>query len=281
MDYQGAKVTHAKYGEGTITKVNDTHVFIRFDSLKEEIKKFPFPQCFEKFIHLDDSELKESASSLVDQARMEEQKRLDAEKEQLRNEVLAMQKVTMTSRQAKLATMGEKPKRRSSSRRKTAGAAKKPSAVTSSPSPASFTEGLEQALEITVSDPWTFASAGDILKQVFHIDEEAWNREFYYFDEARTKAVWFVRLPGPLSSDTSAETWAYERKDPSVIRMYTRSLSLSYHSTADEPLFVFTRVPGELYRFAGVFQRDIEHTSPRDVWFNRISESLDLTPWRL
>jgi hypothetical protein len=276
MEYKGARVNHTSYGQGTITDKTNTHVIITFDSLPDTSKKFPFPQCFSKYVEiLDNSALKENSDILVDEENKKEQQRITEEKEQLRNDVLAMQKVTMSSRQAKqAATQTEKKK----TTRKRKAPARKKEVTAEKKTAVSEVEGLDSAGSISVSDPWTFVTAADVLKHVFRADCESWNRDFYYFDDERSQGVWFVKLTA--SADASAETWACEQIDESTIRMYTRNLSLSSHSQSQEPLYAFTKRPGEPYRFAGIFQRDSSRSNPRDVWYVRTGDTLDLTPWR-
>ena len=56
MNLIGKKVTHKKYGSGTITKIKDNSVFIKFDLVEYGIKQFGYPDSFDKFIFLEDRE---------------------------------------------------------------------------------------------------------------------------------------------------------------------------------------------------------------------------------
>ena len=278
MDYKGASVNHAKYGHGTILEAGDSYVIVSFDTSPEEKRKFLFPQCFERFLTLEDHDLKTEAKSAAAEFRKQEELDRIEERRQLLEDTATLQRVIMPA--PRVRTVKEKPVKEKRVRR----SAKPAAARTETIQPAaekkllSNTEGLNEANSISVSDPWFFASPADVLTHVFHISCDAWNREYYRFENG---AAWFARLTQADRADAAAaaaETWVCMQAGDDL-RMFTRSLSLSSHSS-DSALYVFARTPGSPCRFIGVYERDSERSGPRDIWFRKIADTLDLTPFR-
>ena len=56
MDLIGKKVKHNKYGEGMITKQDDSYVSVKF-IMETDLKKFSYPSCFKKFLKLLDEDV--------------------------------------------------------------------------------------------------------------------------------------------------------------------------------------------------------------------------------
>jgi hypothetical protein len=277
MDYNGASVSHAKYGRGRITEAGDSYVIVTFDNSPDEKRKFPFPQCFERFLTLEDQNLKSDAESAAALFREQEEQDRQEERRQLLEDTATLQRIIMPGSRARSAK--EKPVKEKRVRK----ASRTPKVRTESSSPApekkilSFTDGLETAKSISVSDPYFFAAPADILNHVFRIDCDSYNREYYRFENGAKGTVWFVRLSendSAGSASSAADTWVCV-KNGEDLRMFTRSLSLSSHSS-DSLLYVFARTPGNPYRFLGVYERDNERSGPRDVWFRKVSDTLAL-----
>ncbi len=55
--FEGQKVKHIKYGMGTITEINNNMLTIAFEGV-DGCKKFRYPDAFEKFLSIDDAQLK-------------------------------------------------------------------------------------------------------------------------------------------------------------------------------------------------------------------------------
>ncbi|WP_042355667.1 hypothetical protein [Bacillus rubiinfantis] len=92
MNLINKKVTHNRFGTGSIVKQNDSIIEIHFAS---ESKKFVFPDVFGEHLTLHDSEAADSIEKVIQKKEMErqeehwkkeEEKRLQYEKQQLRIE---------------------------------------------------------------------------------------------------------------------------------------------------------------------------------------------------
>ena len=278
MDYIGASVTHGKYGRGTIIDATDSYVTVSFDISPEEKRKFAYPQCFEHFLTLEDETLSSQAKSQAEEFREQEERGRQEEKRQLMEDTAALQRIIMPSQKTRAPKT--KPAKREL-RRASKAPKQQPDPVSEERKILTSIAGLEEAQFLSVSDPYCFAGADEVLKHVFHVDSENFNREYYRFENNLPGAVWFAKLTQAdqtSAAASAAETWVITSvgKD---LRMFTRSLSLT-NRTSFSPLYVFARTPGSPLRFIGVYERDNERSGPRDIWFRQTSDTLDLSPWR-
>ena len=62
MNIIGEKVIHSKFGEGVIVKQETSYIHVKFDV---EVKKFSYPQCFEKFLKLQDKDVAAQISEII------------------------------------------------------------------------------------------------------------------------------------------------------------------------------------------------------------------------
>ncbi len=77
MDLIGRRVSHKKFGLGTVTEQDNIYIFIKFDKMDEK-KKFSYPSCFRNFIRLLDSD----AAAETRIAVQNHEKKVEEEKEE-------------------------------------------------------------------------------------------------------------------------------------------------------------------------------------------------------
>ena len=85
MDINNAVVFHKVFGRGVVSSVSDKLVFVVFDSIPGETKKFQYPLCFESTLHFENHDLendiqsnikiKKAENELLEKEDQEEQKR--------------------------------------------------------------------------------------------------------------------------------------------------------------------------------------------------------------
>ena len=73
MDLVNQKVIHKKFGNGIICSVdNAKYLNVKFEQ-KTEVCKFAYPQCFYKYLTLDNSKLQLEIISVIENWKMEEE----------------------------------------------------------------------------------------------------------------------------------------------------------------------------------------------------------------
>lgn len=91
MNFVGEKVTNIKYGSGTIVNATDSVLFIRFDQFSDEVKKFIYPKCFEKFLTAENPEIQNAMMEMIrKKADLEAQEAMQKKRE--KEEAIALMK---------------------------------------------------------------------------------------------------------------------------------------------------------------------------------------------
>lgn len=83
-----AKITHKKFGEGTITDLDQKHIKIIFKGQEKE-KEFLYPEAFDNFLTLVNDEYQEKVDhdlQIVKKEKLEEREQICLERERLDEE---------------------------------------------------------------------------------------------------------------------------------------------------------------------------------------------------
>lgn len=105
MQIIGEKVTHRAFGVGIITSMDNNHIAVRFDNIKEE-KKFQYPDAFEKFLKFSKDDLQIEALALMkknqEKQQIDKQKRIEEMHKREYEEPISIPKKTQGRRTKKL-----------------------------------------------------------------------------------------------------------------------------------------------------------------------------------
>lgn len=260
MNIDHAVVFHKIYGRGIISSFTDKLVFVVFDSLPEEIKKFQYPLCFESILSFENPELVSEVQGSI-------------EKKQAENALLEKEN---QEEQRKGIAQSRTP--RETSRRRSI---QRPKKANIQDTRSNTAKGLATATEISIEDGYAFDRIVDVLNDVFHKGYESYMRGFCYVNEAKTVGAWFPKMAiienGEEVAQSTTKAWINVLSDDGKeIRMYTKDPTLSsvvYHA---EPHITFAKFPGEPYRYIGTFVRDLPRCTPTDVRFVRIATSFNI-----
>lgn len=96
MNYIGERVTNIKYGSGTIVDATDTVLYIRFDEIRNEVKKFIYPNCFEKFLTAENPEIQNAMMDII-KKKTDRETQAAMVKKREREEALALMKKTASN----------------------------------------------------------------------------------------------------------------------------------------------------------------------------------------
>ncbi len=257
MNIDHAVVFHKIYGRGIISGFTDKLIFVVFDSLPKETKKFQYPLCFESSLSFEDPEFASEIQGSI-------------EKKQAENALLEKENL---EEQRKGIAQSRTP--RETSRRKNIQGPKK---ANTRDTRSNNAKGLATATEISIEDDYAFDRIVDVMNEVFGRNYAACMKGFYYVNDAKTIGAWFPKMAviegGEEVAQSSTKAWINVlSEDGKEIRMYTKDPTLSsvvYHA---EPHITFAKFPGEPYRYIGTFVRDLPRCTPTDVRFVRIATS--------
>lgn len=82
MKMVGSKVFHTKYGDGIILSQNEKHILVKFTS-ESEIKKFPYPSCFQTFLKMVDSQIESIIRNEITEFQKKENERMAKEQHEM------------------------------------------------------------------------------------------------------------------------------------------------------------------------------------------------------